>query len=105
MDAWPNAYIGVAGVWAGAVLVGATDAFPALVYAMRSLPRGLAHANPALVSFSYAPSLLCYYDSGNCACPDCDVYSCCDAYPWGHARAVAYAYVHAYAGRVHYHHG
>jgi hypothetical protein len=91
MDSGSYAYLGMAGVWAGPVLVGPPDAFPALVYPVWALSPDLAHANAALVSLSYATSLLRYNNSDNSAGPNGD----------SHARrhACANAHTHPGAGR------
>jgi hypothetical protein len=63
MDARACAYGVLVGVWAGSVLVGASDAFAALVYVVRALPSDLANSDSALVPFSYSSSVLCDCDS------------------------------------------
>jgi hypothetical protein len=78
---------GLAGVWAGPVLVGSSDAFAWLVCFVRPLSSGVANTILAVVPNDHTTPLLCDYYSDNRAC----------LHAYAHAHVGAYRYCNAYS--------
>jgi hypothetical protein len=86
MDAGSDSHYGVASLWSRPALVGAADAFTEVVYALRTLPTGLAYSVSSLARFAHATSLLCHYDA----------HLYVNAH--SHSRVHSYAHTHAHPG-------